>query len=61
LLLKYLGGRATSGTASDLIDWPRGSRDGYVAANNSVSAVANSYIAVSTALVFYFLFFYGKA
>jgi alpha-L-rhamnosidase len=31
----------------DLVDWPSGSRDGYVSAGNNASAVANSYIALA--------------
>ena len=34
-------------TVSDLIDWPAGSRDGYVSVGNTVSSVANSYVALA--------------
>jgi hypothetical protein len=34
-------------SCTDLIDWPSGSRDGYVSDANNVSAVANSYIALA--------------
>ena len=34
-------------SCADLIDWPSGSRDGYVSDANNVSAVANSYIALA--------------
>ena len=37
-------------TCDDLIDWPSGDRDGYVSQGNSVSAVANGYIAHSAAV-----------
>lgn len=41
----------TSPCAGDLIDWPRNNRDGYMLANNTISAVPNGYAAQALRLM----------